>query len=46
MLTELFWFLLTVACVFWYGGLVFYVGWKGLGDIRRMIIELKRRQVG
>jgi hypothetical protein len=39
---HLFWFLLTWISILWYGFLVFYVGWKGFWDIRRMIHVLKR----
>jgi hypothetical protein len=46
-LTELpaqpFWFLLTWISIGWYALLVFYVGWKGFWDIRRMIAGLKKR---
>ena len=38
-----FWFCLTWLCILWYGFLVLYVGWKGLGDIRRLIADLKNR---
>ena len=38
-----FWFCLTWLCILWYGFLVLYVGWKGLGDIRRLIANLKNR---
>ena len=37
------WFCLTWLCILWYGFLVLYVGWKGLGDIRRLIANLKDR---
>ena len=37
-----FWFLLTWISILWYGFLVFYVGWNGFWDIRRMIRGLKR----
>ncbi len=36
-----FWFLLTWISILWYGFLVFYVGWNGFWDIRRMIRGLK-----
>ena len=37
-----FWFLLTWASILWYGLLVFYVGWKGLWEIRQMLARLRR----
>ena len=37
------WFCLTWLCILWYGFLVLYVGWKGWGDIRRLIANLKNR---
>ena len=37
------WFCLTWLCILWYGFLVLYVGWKGLGDIRRLLADLKNR---
>lgn len=39
-----FWFFLTWISIFWYGFLVLYVGWKGFGDIQRMIRKLKSEQ--
>ncbi|MEW5976813.1 MAG: hypothetical protein AB1898_13500 [Acidobacteriota bacterium] len=43
MPSQPFWFFLTWVCILWYGFLVFYVGWKGFGDIRRMISDLEKR---
>jgi len=40
--TQPFWFLLTWSSIVWYGFLVFYVGWKGFWDIRRMISKLRK----
>jgi len=36
------WFILTWASILWYGSLVFYVGWKGFWEIRRMISRLRQ----
>ena len=38
------WFLLTWACILWYGFLILYVGWKSLWEIRQMLANLKRAQ--
>lgn len=40
------WFLLTWACILWYGFLVFYVGYKSLPEIRRMIANLRAAAKG
>ena len=38
---HLFWYVLLWACLIWYASLLLYVGWKGFGDIRRMIRGLR-----
>jgi hypothetical protein len=43
MPTRPFWFLLTWACILWYGSLVIYLGWKGLREIRQMISDIKKQ---
>jgi hypothetical protein len=37
---ELFWFILTMACVVWYGTITFLVAFKGAGDIKSMLARL------
>jgi hypothetical protein len=36
-----FWWLLTAACVAWYSSITVYVTWRGIGDIRRMLRQLR-----
>ncbi len=36
-----FWLLLSVASVCWYLVLIFYVGYRGATDIRRMLKDLR-----
>lgn len=36
-----FWFFLSIACVLWYGSLVFYVGYRGGKDIVSMLKDMK-----
>jgi hypothetical protein len=38
------WWLLTWACVVWYGTLTLYVGIKGLRDIGTMLRELAKKK--
>jgi hypothetical protein len=40
---ELFWRLLTYACVAWYATITMYVATRGAADIRRMLNDLARR---
>lgn len=35
-----FWFLLTAACLLWYGTITFVVAWKGFADILTMLRRL------
>lgn len=35
-----FWFLLTAACLLWYGTITFVVAWKGFTDILTMLRRL------
>lgn len=37
------WWLLTWACVAWYGTLTFYVAVKGVRDIGKMLRELEKK---
>ncbi|MBI5690086.1 MAG: hypothetical protein HZC55_08285 [Verrucomicrobia bacterium] len=37
-----FWAALLFASIFWYGFLVFYVGWKAGREIREMTASLSR----
>jgi len=39
-----FWFCLLWLCILWYSFLLIYVGWKGFGDIQRLISNLKKKQ--
>ncbi len=38
----LVWFVLTWACILWYGSLILYVGWKSFGEIRKLLANLRR----
>jgi len=38
---EVFWLILTVACVVWYSTITFYVAIKGVGDIKNILKSLK-----
>jgi len=40
----IFWTILTLGSIAWYGGLVFYVGIKAGRDIREMIKSLSEAQ--
>ncbi len=37
---HLFWWLLVMACVIWYGTITVYVAFRGSADIRRMLRHL------
>lgn len=41
MFSHWFWFLLSLASVLWYFGLLFYVGIRGAQDIHAMIRQLR-----
>ena len=38
-----FWTFAILTSIAWYGALLFYVGFKGGRDIRRMTADLRRR---
>ena len=40
---ELFWYVIILTSICWYGFLVFYVGYKGFFDIIDMTRALNRR---
>ena len=40
---ELFWRLLTYACLAWYVTITVYVAVRGAADIRNMLADLARR---
>lgn len=40
----IFWSVLIIASIAWYGGLVFYVGYKAGRDILEMIKSLSKAQ--
>lgn len=46
MNAEQFWFLMTVACLVWYSTVTLYVAVRGAFDIRSMLNQLRRHQVG
>lgn len=37
----LFWTLMIFASIFWYGFLLFYVGFKGGRELKEMTVQLK-----
>ena len=39
-----FWMLLSWICVLWYSTLTVYVAIKGVGDVKRMLAQLRRGQ--
>lgn len=41
MLGEWFWLILTIACLVWYSTITFYVAFKGVGDIKTILNNLK-----
>jgi hypothetical protein len=41
---HIFWGLLTLACVLWYGTVTVFVIVKGVGDIRDMLKNLGARK--
>jgi len=44
MILEWFWRIILYASIAWYALLVFYVGFRGLQDIREMVQILKERK--
>ena len=44
MLLEWFWKTLLYASIAWYAIMVFYVGYRGFGDIKEMVNTLKERK--
>ena len=36
-----FWWLVTWACVAWYSSITVYVAWRGIGDIRSMLRNIR-----
>ena len=40
---TMFWLLLTLAALLWYGSVTVYVAVKGAADIREMLARLKNR---
>jgi hypothetical protein len=38
---HLVWWLITVACLGWYGTVTLVVAWKGARDIRVMLMHLR-----
>jgi hypothetical protein len=38
------WWALTWACIVWYSSLTFYVAFKGVADIRRLLKKLRSGQ--
>ena len=41
---EWFWWLILMGCLAWYICIAFYVGYRGLFDIREMFAMLAERQ--
>jgi hypothetical protein len=39
-----FWWLLSMACVFWYSTVTIYVAVKGVNDIKHMLARLSANQ--
>jgi hypothetical protein len=40
---KTFWYFLTIAAVVWYSVVTAYVTFKGVGDIKEMLSNLKNR---
>lgn len=38
---EWFWLIMTIACLVWYSTITFFVAYKGVGDIKNMLKDLK-----
>lgn len=39
---EVFWLILTIACIIWYSTITFFVAFKGVGDIKDILKNLKK----
>lgn len=40
---KTFWFILTILAVLWYSIVTVYVAFKGVGDIKEMLTNLKNK---
>jgi hypothetical protein len=38
---EWFWLIMTIACIVWYSTITFFVAYKGIGDIKSILKNLK-----
>ncbi len=41
MMDHWFWLLISLACVGWYLVITGYIAWKGLTDIKNMLLRIK-----
>jgi hypothetical protein len=43
-MARTFWMLLSWICVLWYSTLTVYVAIKGMGDVKRMLAQLRAQR--
>jgi hypothetical protein len=41
MLDHWFWLFISLACIGWYLIITGYIAWKGLADIKNMLLRIK-----